>query len=240
MTSRRCVRPEALDDLPPDDPQALRSRRDLRRVHRAMRSLSALEHAVRRLMLRVPPKKILELGAGDGTLLLRLAAALNARWPGVELTLLDRHRIVNSETVDAYGSLGWKVTTVCEDALTWVRQSRLQPHDLCITTLFLHHFRYPELRAMLEGVAAQSGAFIAIEPRREVLAQMGSRLIGLLGAGAVTREDAIKSVDAGFIGEEITSAWPAVETPWWTREFRVLPFSHCFIAARTDARILDA
>jgi hypothetical protein len=240
MTSRRCVRPEALDDLPPDDPQALRSRRDLRRVHRAMRSLSALKHAVWRLMLRAPPKKVLELGAGDGTLLLRLATALNVRWPGVELTLLDRHRIVNSETVDAYGKLGWKVTTVCEDALTWVRQSRLQPHDLCITTLFLHHFRYPELRAMLEGVAAQSAAFIAIEPRREVLAQVGSRLIGLLGAGAVTREDAIKSVEAGFIGREITSVWPAIEKPWWTSEFRVWPFSHCFIAARTGTRILDA
>jgi hypothetical protein len=234
------VRPEALDELAADDPQALRSRRDLQRVHRAMRSVSALKHAVSRLMLRAPPKKILELGAGDGTLLLRLAAALNARWPGVELTLLDRQRIVNSKTVDAYGRLGWEVTTVCEDALTWVRQSRMQRYDLCITTLFLHHFREPELRAMLQGVAAQSVAFIAIEPRRDVLAQMGSRVIGLLGTGAVTREDAVKSVDAGFAGEEITSAWPAVEKPWWMKEFRLLPFSHCFIAARKDARILDA
>jgi hypothetical protein len=116
----------------------------------------------------------------------------------------------------------------------------MQRYDLCITTLFLHHFRDPELRAMVEGVAAQSGAFIAIEPRRDVLAQLGSRAIGLLGTGAVTREDAIKSVDAGFVGEEITSVWPAVEKPWWTKEFRVLPFSHCFIAARKDARILDA
>jgi len=244
MTSLRCVRPEALDDLPPDDPRALRSRHDLQRVHRAMRSLSVLEQAVRRLMLRTPPRKILELGAGDGTLLLRLASALNARWPGVELTLIDRQRIVNSATIDAYGRLGWKVTAVCEEALAWFRQSRLQPHDLCITTLFLHHFRYPELRAMLEGVAENSAAFIAIEPRRELLAQMGSRLIGLLGAGAVTREDAIKSVDAGFTGAEITSVWPAVgpagEKPWWTREFRALPFSHCFIAARPGARVLDA
>jgi hypothetical protein len=240
MTSHRCVRPEALDDLPPDDPQALRSRRDLQRVHRAMRSLSALRDAVRRLKLRAPPTKILELGAGDGTLLLRLAAALKSRWPGVELTLLDRHSIVNSATIDAYGRLGWKVKTVCEDALSWVLQSRQQPHDLCIATLFLHHFRYPELRAMLEGIALHCGAFVAIEPRREVLARVGSRLIGLLGAGAVTREDAIKSVDAGFIGEEITSLWPAAEKTWWTREFRVLPFSHCFIAARTDARMLDA
>lgn len=239
MTSRRCVRPEALDDLAPDDPQALRSRRDLRRVHRAMRSVSALRHAVSRLVLRAPPKKILELGAGDGTLLLRLAAALNACWPGVELTLLDRQRTVNSRTVDAYAKLGWKVTTVCEDALIWVRQSS-QRYDLCITTLFLHHFRDPELRAMLEGVAAQSGAFIAIEPRRDMLAQMGSRLIGLLGTGVVTREDAIKSVDAGFVGEEITSVWPAVEEPWWMKEYRLLPFSHCFIAARKDARTPDA
>jgi Methyltransferase domain len=239
MTEPRCVRPEALDELAQEDPRALQSRRDLRRVHRAMRTVSALNHALSRLRLTAHPKNVLELGAGDGSLLLRFAAAVRPRWPGVKLTLLDRQDIVNSETVERYREHGWEVTTVCEDALIWARQSAHQHFDLTIATLFLHHFKDSELRGLLRGVVSQSRAFIAIEPRREMLAKVGSRLIGLLGANAVTREDAVKSVDAGFTAHEITAAWPSTRA-WSTEEFRVLPFSHGFIAAQNDARVTDA
>jgi SAM-dependent methyltransferase len=240
MTGPRCVRPEVLDDLPPEDPRALRSRRDLRRVHRAMRSVSALKDALFRLQLRAPPLSVLELGAGDGTLLLRLAAAIKPRWPGVKLTLLDRQRIVNSQTVEDYGRYGWEVTPVCEDVLTWARQPIHQKFDLCVTTLFLHHFQDLELRELLRGVASRSRAFIAIEPRREMLAKVGSRLIGLLGTNAVTREDAVKSVDAGFTGNELTAAWPSMDKTWKTEEFRVLPFSHGFVAVKNDMPVMHA
>lgn len=240
MRGPRCVRPEVLDDLAPGDPKALQSRRDLRRVHRAMRTVSALNHALSRLRLAAQPKIILELGAGDGSLLLRLAAAVRPRWTGVKLTLLDRQHIVNAETVEGYRRHGWEVTTVCEDALIWARQSAHQHYDLTVATLFLHHFNDLELRELLRGVVSQSRAFIAIEPRREMLAKVGSRLIGLLGTNAVTREDAVKSVDAGFAGAEITAAWPAIDKTWWTQEFRVLPFSHGFIAAQNGVRITHA
>jgi hypothetical protein len=240
MTGPRCVRPEALDNLAPEDPKALRSRRDLRRVHRAMRTVSALNHALSRLRLAAQPKIILELGAGDGSLLLRLAAAVRPRWTDVRLTLLDRQHMVNSETVESYRRHGWEVTTVCEDALVWARQSAHQHYDLTVATLFLHHFEDSELRELLRGVVSQSRAFIAIEPRREMLAKVGSRLIGLLGTNAVTREDAVKSVDAGFTGAEITAAWPEIDKAWWTQEFRVLPFSHGFIAAQNGGRIMHA
>jgi hypothetical protein len=240
MRGPRCVRPEVLDALAPGDPKALQSRRDLRRVHRAMRTVSALNHALSRLRLAAQPKIILELGAGDGSLLLRLAAAVRPRWTGVKLTLLDRQHIVNSETVESYRRHGWEVTTVCEDALIWARQSAHQHYDLTVATLFLHHFKDSELRELLRGVISRSRAFIAIEPRREMLAKVGSRLIGLLGTNAVTREDAVKSVDAGFTGAEITAAWSVSDKTWWTREFRVLPFSHGFIAAQNDVRITHA
>jgi 2-polyprenyl-3-methyl-5-hydroxy-6-metoxy-1,4-benzoquinol methylase len=205
-----------------------------------MRTVSALNHALSRLRLAAQPMSILELGAGDGSLLLRLAAAVRPRWPGVKLTLLDRQHIVNSETVESYRWHGWEVTTVCEDALVWARQSAHQRYDLTVAMLFLHHFKEPELRELLRGVVSQSRAFIAIEPRREMLAKAGSRLVGLLGANAVTREDAVKSVDAGFTGDEITTAWPATDKRWWTQEFRVLPFSHGFIAAQNEVRITHA
>jgi SAM-dependent methyltransferase len=240
MATPRCVIPEVLDDLAPDDPRALRSRRDLRRVHRAMRSVFALRYALTRLQLVAPPKSILELGAGDGTLLSRFAAAVKPRWAGVDLTLLDRQAIVSIETVDNYRKLGWQASTIYEDVLSWARQSARRHYDLCITTLFLHHFQDSQLQEVLRGVVKHSRAFIAIEPRREMLSKIGSRLIGLLGTNAVTREDAVKSVDAGFTGNEITAAWRSIDEAWWTEEFRVIPFSHGFIAARNDARVKRA
>ena len=202
-----------------------------------MRTVSALKHALPRLRLAAQPRSIVELGAGDGSLLLRLAAAVRPRWRDVKLTLLDRQPIVSSDTVESYRRYGWDVTTVCEDALIWARQPAHQYYDLTVATLFLHHFKDLELRELLRGVVSQSRAFIAIEPRRGMLAKVGSRLVGLLGTNSVTREDAVKSVDAGFTNEEITAAWPSTDKRWWTQEFLVLPFSHGFVAAQNEVRI---
>ncbi|HLZ98064.1 MAG TPA: hypothetical protein VKP66_08930, partial [Steroidobacteraceae bacterium] len=60
--SCRKVEPEELDGLAADDPRGRRSRRDLRRVHVAMRSISNLQRAVAALELAAPPRRILELG----------------------------------------------------------------------------------------------------------------------------------------------------------------------------------
>jgi len=68
----RRVDPELLDELPPDDPRAQRSRRDLRVVNRIMGHAGVLMHALDAVATR-SPMRLVELGAGDGTLLLRLA-----------------------------------------------------------------------------------------------------------------------------------------------------------------------
>ena len=233
---KRQVYPEALDGLSPHDPRAQRSRRDLRRIHRAMLSLRLLTRAWSSLQLIEPPARIIELGAGDGTLLLRLAKSLEAPRADLELELLDMHRVVSAATIDEFRRLGWNARVECDDALKWASASDAGSYDLCISTLFLHHFTEPELALLLAGVAARSRAFIAIEPHRGSLAAIGSHLIFALGVNDVTQEDAVKSVAAGFTGSEITSAWPGETGLWWTHEFRALPFSQCFLAARRSDR----
>jgi SAM-dependent MidA family methyltransferase len=80
MIAQRIVTAETLDHLAPSDPAALRSRRDLVRVHRAMATRSILLQAWTELMhsCQSKPLRILEIGAGDGTLLLGVARALPA------------------------------------------------------------------------------------------------------------------------------------------------------------------
>ena len=69
----RRVEPELLDYLDVHDSRAQRSRNDLRRLHRAMATLTVLERALHRATSKSPPQTIVELGAGDGSLMLRLA-----------------------------------------------------------------------------------------------------------------------------------------------------------------------
>ena len=81
-------------------------------------------------------------------------------------------------------------------------------------------------------IAARSDRFLACEPRRAWLALAGSHLLGVIGASAVTRADAVLSVHAGFRGQELTAVWPAAGVAWQVQESSAGLFSHCFRAAR--------
>src|ERR1700692_605271 len=234
--SPRRVEPEELDGLAADDPRGCLSRRDLRRVQVAMRSVSNLQRAVAALQLAVQPRRILELGSGDGTLLLRFARAQRPRWNDVELTLLDRVDLVSEQTHAGYRALGWQLSFLRTDALEWAASRQTRSYDLCFANLFLHHFEPAPLVLLLQAVAAATAAFVACEPRRSNIARVGSRLIGLLGASEVTRQDAVKSVAAGFTDRELSTAW-STRGGWNLVEFPAPPFSHCLAAARAESQL---
>jgi hypothetical protein len=238
---RRIVTREILDHLAPADPAAQRSRRDLRRVHHAMRTRSIVAAGWRALWPepRTGPLDILEIGAGDGTLLLAVASALGPAWAKVNLTLLDRQDIVAPDTLAGFDTLGWSVNVMVADVLDWAAPggaaSTPPPWDLITTTLFLHHFEGTLLDGLLAAIAARGERFFACEPRRDWLALAGSHLVGAIGANAVTRVDAVASVHAGFRGREITTLWSGAAGAWDCREHAAGPFSHCFSAWRTRA-----
>lgn len=243
MALVRSVVPELLDSLAADDPSAMRSRQDLKRVHRAMGTRSILLRALAgfRIDRHARPLRILELGAGDGSLMLSVARALEPSWAPVELTLLDRQALLDPATVAAYARLGWVATSQVSDVHDWAATTIQANYsgapsarwDLIVATLFLHHFDGEPLATLLSAVALDSERFIACEPRRSRATLLASQLIGTLGVNAVTRADAVASVRAGFAGTEITDLWPAPTTAWQSREYAAGRFSQCFVAART-------
>lgn len=242
----RTVAAETLDGLAADDPKAMRSRRDLQRVHRVMGTRSMVLHVLRGMTAlhhKPEPLRVLELGAGDGTLMLGVARALAAEWPTVALTLLDAQPLIHRDTVKDYAALGWTAVSHVGDVFDWVagdtdrmRTGHASPTwDLIVCNLFLHHFEGSSLAQLLGAIASRTELFFACEPRREWVALAGSHLIGAIGANAVTREDAVLSVHAGFQAKELSALWPGSAPAWQVQEYSAGLFSHCFRAERVEA-----
>lgn len=265
----RVVLPELLDGLAADDLTAQRSRRDLQRVHCAMGTRGTVLGALRKLPLErasgalSSPLQVLELGSGDGTLMLGVAQALQSDWPAVAVTLLDRQPLLTAGTVADCARVGWTATAEVADALDWATATpfdglalQTAPRwDLIVVNLFLHHFEATELALLLAAVAGSSQHFVACEPRRAWLALAGSHLIGAIGANAVTRHEAVMSVHTGFRGHELTARWtasasvsasasasasasvsPSTAAPGWKlSEHPAVLFSHCFVDIPTPA-----
>lgn len=229
---QRVVEPELLDTLVEHDPRARRSRRDLQRLNRLMASRRIVMRAIGSTTLGDGPREILELGAGDGTFMLRLAQALGARWPGSHATLLDRLDLVDAATSAAMHDTGWRVDTNYVDVMDWAAQVAPHTSHLILANLFLHHFEETPLRALFHAIAQRTDCFVACEPRRGRRPLLASRLVGLIGCNDVTRADAVASVRAGFCGSELSNLWPIGDGRWQLREYPAGAFSHCFVAER--------
>ncbi len=228
----RRVIPELLDELPADDPRALRSRRDLRVVNRIMGHAGMLAHALDAVATR-QPLRLVELGAGDGTLLERLAQRRARRWPPAAVTVLDAQPTVTPATLAALRGVGWTVEVIAADVFDWLERSPAERDAIVLANLFVHHFEGERLTHLLRGIAAQAAAFVCCEPRRARLALLGSHLLWAIGCNDVTRHDAVVSVHAGFRERELTAAWQrAAGTGWRVDETPAGAFSHMFVARR--------
>lgn len=238
----RTVTAEILDGLAEDNPAARHSRRDLRRVHAVMGTRGIVRRALlgcRASFGGTRTLRILELGAGDGRLMLGVARDLQSEWPAVELTLLDRLNLVDTTTIANYARVGWAAESAVMDVLQWAAGASIR-WDLIVANLFLHHFEGAQLAALLRAIATRTDRFFACEPRRGWVALSGSHLIGALGATSVTRMDAVSSVHAGFRDRELTTLWPADLSGSLVQEYSAGLFSHCFYTERfQSARALS-
>jgi hypothetical protein len=221
----RRVDPEWLDELAADDPRAVRSRRDLRLMNRIMGHAPVIRRALER-RLCANPVRIAELGAGDGTLLLRV---LPRRASRVQLVFVDRQPVVSAETVTKYAERGFDASADAADVFDWLRAEGPQ-YDCIVANLFLHHFEAPQLAEMFALASRRTRLFAACEPRRARIPLAGSRMLGLIGCNDVTRHDAHVSVRAGFAGRELSACWPG-GGQWTLEERRAGLFSHLFVAA---------
>jgi hypothetical protein len=207
LLMKRSLSPEILDNLPAEDIRAMGSRRDLRKINWIMGHVGILASALRPALSRANTKRIVELGAGDGSLILRLIQQLDWRVEGGELLLLDRCPVVEKKTIESLRQYGWQVEIGEMDVFNWA-ETESRRFDICVANLFLHHFDDTQLSQLFLLLQDRVDRLVACEPDRSHLSLLLARLVGLIGCNAVTRHDAVISVRAGFSGSELTPLWP--------------------------------
>jgi SAM-dependent methyltransferase len=204
----RRVEPEILDDLQPDDPDAIASRRDLARLNALMFNARIMA-ALLQKHVADPPRRILEIGAGDGTFMLAVGRRLAGNWPKVDLMLLDRVDLISRECRDGFDRLGWRAEAVTADIFEWLGRNRSSRFDVITANLCLHHFDDAELARLFSALQPLAPVFLAAEPCRAAFPLAVTRRLWLLGANQVTLHDAAVSVRAGFTGTELSDLWPS-------------------------------
>jgi len=201
----RTVKPEILDHLPADDPEAVRSRRDLRLINFFMGNERRICRAVREHPAAAAGG-IVEFGAGEGILAARLAAI----FPDARVTAYDL--APRPEGLDK--RVVWER---CDVLAAGCRPAG----GVLVANLFLHHFEGPGLRA-LGGLCGNFEVLVFNEPDRAVLPYvLGTALWPLINR--VTRHDMHASIRAGFADGEIrdflgldAGVWRMDETITWS------------------------
>ena len=139
--------------------------------------------------LRQPGWRILEIGAGDGTLgkrLMQLGAVEPSALTGVDLA----HR-----PPDWPEGAQWLQRDVLSDPLPEA--------EVVIANLFLHHFEADALQKLGRRLPQSCRVLLCSEPARRWLHLWQSKLLLTLPISGVTRHDMPASIHAGFLNDEL-------------------------------------
>ena len=180
------MEPEILDELIPTDPDAVRSRRDLRMINSLMGGEKWIVERVHQLMKQGNVNRIVDLGAGDGA----LSQQLKSLFPDCEVVAVDLISRPESVRVDVV----WEKVNVME-------YDGFDEDTIVVANLFVHHLQEDELRLLGERLSSVLAVVLAEPHRRAAAIFMGRMIFPIINH--VTRHDMITSIRAGFIKGEI-------------------------------------
>ena len=227
----RVVKPELLDELPPQDPQALRSRRDIRWLNVLMGHPGLMTRFLKQCPDGRSGRRLVELGAGDGHFLLSVARRLRKHWRKADATLVDRLDVVDPQVREGFDLVRWRLRVEVTEAVAWLRQAPPESTGVVCCNLLLHQLPEESLAELFRLAARTAPVFIALEPRRSWWPHFCARFLPLAGCGPVTCHDGLVSMRAGFANRELSALWPEAGR-WELTERSAGLFSHLFVARR--------
>ena len=194
----RALQPEILDSLPPDDGEAQRSRRDLRRINFLMGN----HRWIRRQVATSGASLVVELGAGGGEV---LRSHNEAGFSVAGIDLIPRPEQLSS-------SVCWWEGDVFEH----IAEATQSERAMIVANLFLHHLDSGEL-ARLGSLASNAAAWCVCEPWRSRFSLAQAYSLWPM-VNNVTRHDMIVSIKAGFRSGELPHALGLDSPGWQVRE----------------------
>lgn len=229
----RTLHAELVDELPADHPGAMGSRRDLRLINSLMGHTGILGRSLKSVCPRNTSLRLVEIGAGDGRVLLRIARRLAPKWYNVDVVFVDMQDLLLTETKADFAVLNWGARLMKADILQWLEDTVDEKCDVILANLVLHHFINDQLKTLFSLAARKANALIAVEPRRANFPLFCAKWLSIIGCNPVTCHDAPISVRAGFKDHELSALWPS-DGRWVLRERAAGLFSHHFVARRKD------
>ena len=196
----RTLTPELLDSLPPQHPDALHSRRDLRWINFGLGN-------PRWFARTLPPllragERALELGAGTGEFATRLGAR------GVAVDGIDFSPCPENWPTARTWHTG--------DLRTF---ARFGDYAAVCGNLIFHHFSDAQLAELGARFRDTARVVVASEPKRSRISQRLFALTApLWGANPVTVHDGRVSIAAGFRNRELADALGLDERHWDIRQ----------------------
>ncbi len=213
---QRELKPELLDSLPPDHPDALHNRRDLRLINRAMGNYRWLARTLADQLQ--PSGKVLEIGAGTGELGEHLAARGIATdgldlWPAPVGGPAGRH---------------WHQA----DLMTF---GDYDEYPVIIGNLIFHQFTAGQLAELGQKLRRSARVILACEPLRRRSSQvLFATIAPLLGANHISLHDGRVSIAAGFQGDELPKMLGLTEPGWDCRCHKTRLGAYRMVARRVE------
>ncbi|MFC5051767.1 hypothetical protein ACFPK9_14280 [Rubritalea spongiae] len=181
---QRTVEPEILDDLPADNPEAIRSRADLRVLNRLIGGEAWI---VRELHELKGVKRVVELGAGEGL----LATAICEQFSELEVCAVD----LVERPAGMHDRAQWLQANVLESELP------IDDETVVVVNLFLHHLKHEQLVILVNRLKDAKALLFAEPARRPYALVLGYFAYPFVGR--VTKHDMMVSIRAGFVAGEL-------------------------------------